>query len=377
MKRTGFLLAAVVGALAACSEGQKNHNASSSDSFHIAGVVRGVDSGWMILSHRDTAGNTITDSTPVRAGAFAFSGVQDEPALYSLGRGGTHQPVLKFFVENDSIHINTSGDSVSAGTVTGPPSNRVYRTFLSRTGPTEALMDTLNDRYAAAYKRGDKGGLQGMEATYDSLAGARNGAIADFVRTHKKSVISAWAVASNLLYYPDAGRLGKLYDELDTSARRTSYGRKIREALVTARRVAIGKPAPDFTENDPQGKPLSLSSLRGKYVLVDFWASWCEPCRAENPGVVKAFKKYENDGFTVLSVSLDTDRGDWLKAIRQDHLSWDQVSDLNGWRNAVAEEYGVRAIPANFLVNPKGIIVAENLQGDQLENKLAELLSHS
>jgi peroxiredoxin len=253
----------------------------------------------------------------------------------------------------------------------------VYRTYLDQIGPTEALMDTLSNQYAAASKQGDKSMLQGEEMTYDSLAGARKDAIADFVRTHKKSVISAWAIASNFLYYPDPDRLGKLYDELDTAAQRTSYGRKIHEALATARRVAIGKPAPDFTENDAEGKPLSLSSLRGKYVLVDFWASWCQPCRMENPNVVKAFKKYEDDGFTVLGVSLDKDKGAWMKAIRHDHLTWDQVSDLNGWQNAVAREYGVRAIPANFLVGPKGIIVAENLHGGQLEKKLAELLTHS
>lgn len=369
-------MAGLVLVLAACSEGQKNHNAVSSDSFHITGTMTGLDSGWAILSHVND-GRMVTDSTAIKNNTFSFSGKQDEPALYYLGISGKHEPMLKFFVENDSIQVNTSGDSVSAGTVTGSPSEAEYEALLRQIQPVDALMDTLNRRYAAAYQQGNKGSLRQQGMTYDSLAEARKQAIANFVRTHKQSVISGWAVAQNFLYYPDPDELGKLYDELDTSVQRTSYGQKIKAALEIARKLAVGKPAPDFTETDMQGKPLSLSSLKGKYVLIDFWASWCQPCRQEDPNLVGAYRKYKDDNFTILGVSLDRDRGDWLKAIKQDHLSWYQVSDLKGWHNAVAQQYGIRAIPANFLVNPEGVIVARNLRGDQLENKLAQLLKQS
>ncbi len=130
----------------------------------------------------------------------------------------------------------------------------------------------------------------------------------------------------------------------------------------------------DFTQNDVNEKPVSLSSLRGKYVLVDFWASWCGPCRQENPNVVKAFNQYKDKGFTVLGVSLDQKKEPWLKAIEKDQLTWTHVSDLKYWQNEVAVQYGINAIPASFLLDPNGRIIGKNLRGEALTKKLAELM---
>jgi peroxiredoxin len=139
-------------------------------------------------------------------------------------------------------------------------------------------------------------------------------------------------------------------------------------------KVEPGQPAPDFTMNDTTGKAFQLSSLKGSFVLVDFWASWCRPCRAENPNVVAAFNKFKGKGFTVLGVSLDSEREKWLKAIATDHLTWNHVSDLAGWKNQAAQLYGVMSIPGNFLLDKEGKIVAANLRGEALEQKLTELL---
>ena len=136
----------------------------------------------------------------------------------------------------------------------------------------------------------------------------------------------------------------------------------------------VGKDAPDFSVPDPSGKNISLSSFKGKYVLVDFWASWCGPCREENPNVVKAFMKYKNKNFTILGVSLDKTKDAWLKAIADDGLNWSHVSDLKGWESAVVPLYGISGIPTNILIDPQGKVVAANLRGSGLESKLSEVL---
>jgi peroxiredoxin len=146
--------------------------------------------------------------------------------------------------------------------------------------------------------------------------------------------------------------------------------------LKSLKLTAIGAEAPNFTQQTPDGKQVSLADYRGKYVLVDFWASWCGPCRQENPAVIKAYNAYKGRKFDILSVSLDKEDGrdKWLKAIQDDQLTWTQVSDLHGWQNEVAKRYGVQSIPQNFLIDPTGKIVATNLHGDELEAKLAQFI---
>jgi peroxiredoxin len=176
-------------------------------------------------------------------------------------------------------------------------------------------------------------------------------------------------------YGADYGDIVPLYNGLSNTIKQSPSGKMFAERLPKLKAVAIGAIAPVFDEPDTSGKKIDLSSFRGKYVLIDFWASWCGPCRHENPNVVKAYNRYKNQNFTIVGVSLDRpgNKDKWLKAIHMDGLTWTQLSDLKFWDNKAAVLYGVRGIPQNFLLDPDGKIIAKNLRGEDLEDKLAEL----
>lgn len=207
---------------------------------------------------------------------------------------------------------------------------------------------------------------------------ADNSKLADFIRKYPASVISVNAL--NTLAFAastpeDFKKVRALTQHLSPSLKKTDSYQSFDKELTVMASMAKGLPAPVFTQPDSSGKLVSLKDFSGKYVLVDFWASWCEPCRAENPSVVKAMDTYKDKGFTVVSISLDTNRDSWLKAVKEDHLGWTQLSDLSAGNNA-AKMYHVVGIPANCLVGPDGKIVAKDLHGDELTKQLEKILGH-
>jgi peroxiredoxin len=162
--------------------------------------------------------------------------------------------------------------------------------------------------------------------------------------------------------------------KIDSSVHSSTYYVALAEEIEKLQRLSIGREAPNFTQNDPDGNPISLDSFRGQYLMIDFWASWCTPCRIENPNIVAAYEKYHDKGFEVLGVSLDRDKSAWLKGIADDNLTWPQVSDLQFWNNEVSRLYSISSIPSSLLLDPNGIIIGKNLRGEELHAKLAELL---
>ncbi|WDF68600.1 TlpA disulfide reductase family protein [Sphingobacterium oryzagri] len=194
------------------------------------------------------------------------------------------------------------------------------------------------------------------------------------VKENPKSTESLKTIQKVGGYYPDYKELRALYNGLDKSVRKSKDGKAFDYYLKRLESTSVGKKAPGITQLTPEGEPFSLTDLRGKYVLIDFWAAWCPDCRKENPNLVKTYAEFKDKNFEILGVSFDRKLEDWVNAIKNDNLTWKHISDLQSWQNAAGTLYGVRSIPQNILVDPEGIIVARNLHGEDLNAKLRELL---
>lgn len=175
-------------------------------------------------------------------------------------------------------------------------------------------------------------------------------------------------------YDPDHKELAPLFKSLDKKVRKTTQGQIFERYLKALENNAVGKKASSITQFDLDGSPYGLSDLRGQYVLVDFWASWCPPCREENPKLVKLYEEFKDKNFEILGISFDKEFENWEKAVKEDNLTWKHISDLQGWNNYASLVYGVKAIPQNILVDPDGVVIARNLHGDDLRKKLMEVL---
>jgi peroxiredoxin len=206
---------------------------------------------------------------------------------------------------------------------------------------------------------------------------AYKAALLKYVKQNPASYASVGALSAWAGTKIDFALVEPIYQKLSPTVRNTISGKELAKRIAQAHFTVVGAMAPIFTQNDPDGKPVSLTDFRGKYVLLDFWASWCAPCRAENPNYVKAYKQYKDKGFTLLSVSLDRPdaRAAWVAAIKTDGLEWPQVSDLKYWRNDVARLYDIRSVPSNFLIDPTGKVIAIDLRGEALQLKLKEILN--
>lgn len=372
MKKIGAI-ALICSVIVACHNTPKNANPGG---FTINGVVKALDTGYVYFGHYDSTGFT-TDSVKIKEHLFSYTGKVSEPEQYYVwlkkSDGNLLNP-LGFFVEDTVMQATISNDSANPTVISGSHTEDLYVKYKQFLKPVTDKMNALDDSYSKASERGDKAAMDSIGKLYDQLEKEQHSTIVSYVDANPASIIGAWSVSKNLLYDGDVKLIKRLYTEFAPAVQQSKYGKTIKKELDIEERMEVGMAAPAFTLNDTNGKPVSLSSFHGKYLLVDFWASWCGPCRQENPNVVKAYNEYKDKNFTILGVSLDENKASWEKAINSDGLAWNHVSDLKGWKNAVALQYGIRAIPSNYLLDPEGKILAHNLRGEALEDTLAHFL---
>jgi len=361
-----ILLMLVTGALLASCTGKK-------DSYTLHGTVTGVDSGMIYLQRFDTESSDWVriDSANLEKGTFTFKGATFMPEMWYLTMN-EKQIFVPVFVENGDLEVMIFADSTDRSTVTGSASHDIFTNYGKQSDSLDALQMAIYRDYKAAREAGDTAAMEKADSASTEIDKAMKAALISFVKENPATVVSPYLIMRNS-YQFELPELEEIVVVFDTAMNSSKYMLALNQRIAVLRSVAIGQTAPDFAMADSTGKEITLSSLKGKYLLVDFWASWCSPCRAENPNVVKAWKEYHKKGFDVLGVSFDTNRDKWLKAVRDDQLTWPQVSDLKGWGNAAGKLYGVNSIPANVLLDPDQKIIARNLRGIDLENKLKEL----
>ena len=345
----------------------------------VTGELKDLQDGTVVYLSA-LSSSSKKDSVMAAKGKFEFNLALTEGDVYILQIGkavSAPGAISLFYVEPGVLNIQSKGPLLTGSEYSGSQAAKDQNDlekYIKSAKPLSNLT-RISSELNEATKAKDSAKIAVLRKEYRSLDSIRTILYKQWVANHPASPISA-LVLSRYIRQTDMDELQQQLDRLKPSAKNNALGRKMQFSIDAAKATAIGKVAPDFVQNDPEGKPVALRDFRGKYVLIDFWASWCVPCRAENQHVVKAYNNLKDKNFTVLGISLDRPdaKDKWLKAIQDDKLTWHHVSDLQYWDNEVSNQYDIKSIPQNLLIGPDGVILAKNLRGENLEEKLRQFI---
>ena len=368
MKKFLYLLA-IVSFIISCS-GPGKHDANLD--YTVKGTInKELDAMVFIKNRQDSKWITI-DSTDMVKGVFDFAGQVAFPVRYYIQIPET-KSLVPFFLESSDIEIVIDVDSIDNTVITGSASNKEYEAFLDAVAVYDTDIKKYVDAFKTAREQDNKDLVNKFERKIDSIYEIKEDFMLNHILANNTSPVSPYIAYRNI-YQLELKDVEQIIASFDESVKKSIYVTFLNRRLKVLQRVAIGQMYIPFEMADPNGTMYQLIDISsGRYLLIDFWASWCGPCRRENPNLVEVYYDFRNKNFEILGVSLDRDKDAWLEAIKTDNMTWPQLSDLRGWDCYASRLYGVLSIPSNVLLDPKGVIIAKNLRGDRLRKKLEEI----